>query len=281
MLRSLYSAISGMRSKQTKLDVIANNIANVNTTGFKTGRVRFHDMLSQTIRGGTAPTGTGLAARAGTNPSQVGLGVAVGAIDTSHTQGALQTTGRVTDLAIQGGGYFVLRDGNRNLFARDGAFSLSTDRTLVSSATGFAVMGWGRNVSPPASMSPIRVQLDPADGSLITFTIGRDGVITGINENGMAHEIGRLALATFPNPEGLLKEGGNFYATSPNSGSAAFGVALAEGRGSVESGMLEMSNVDLATEFTEMISTSRAFQANSRTVSTSDEMLQELIQLKR
>lgn len=412
MLRSLFSAISGMRSKQTKLDVIANNIANVNTTGFKGSRVKFHDMLSQTIRNATAPVG----GRAGTNPAQIGLGVSVGGIDTSHTQGALQATGRISDLAIQGSGFFVMADGNRTLFTRDGAFSLSLARELVNSATGFRVQGWmadatgniststpptamqiplgdsvitqptrraefsgNLNNSPPAgsyahtntitvfdskgeahqlnvtftrtganawsyaltstatpplvitppaafalnfdtngavtaatatsgaftiavpgaanisltldfnsmtqvagnSTAVMRFQDGYAPGELLSFIIGRGGVITGTYSNGLVRDIGQVALAYFGNPEALLKEGGNVYSVSPNSGEPLIGVAGMGGRGSIEVGMLEMSNVDLATEFTEMISTNRAFQANARTVSTSDEMLQELIQLKR
>jgi len=413
VLRSLYSAISGMRSKQTKLDVIANNISNVNTTGFKGSRVKFHDMLSQTIRNASAPVG----GRAGTNPAQVGLGVAVGGIDTSHVQGALQATGRISDLAVQGSGFFVMADGARTLFTRDGAFSLSLARELVNAATGFRVQGWmadgtgnistatpptamqiplgdsvitqpttraefsgNLNNSPPAgtyshtntitvfdskgeahqlnvtftrtganawsyavastatppltitpptgalalnfdtsgavtpatatsgafsvvvpgaanisltldfnsmtqvagtSTAVMRFQDGYAPGELLSFIIGRGGVITGTYSNGLVRDIGQIALAYFGNPEALLKEGGNFYSVSPNSGEPLIGVAGSGGRGSIEVGMLEMSNVDLATEFTEMISTSRAFQANSRTVSTSDEMLQELIQLKR
>ena len=138
MLRSLFAAISGMRGQQTKLDVIGNNIANVNTTGFKGGRVKFQDMLSQTIRSASAPMG----GRAGTNPSQVGLGMTVAGIDTIHTQGSLMATGRVTDLAIQGGGFFVLSDGVSNLYSRDGAFSLSLSNDLFSSSSGLRVMGY-------------------------------------------------------------------------------------------------------------------------------------------
>jgi len=127
----------------------------------------------------------------------------------------------------------------------------------------------------------MRFQNGSAPGELLSFIIGRGGVITGTYSNGLVRDIGQVAVAYFGNPEALLKEGGNFYAVSPNSGEPLVGTAGTGGRGSIEIGMLEMSNVDLATEFTEMISTSRAFQANSRVVSTSEEMLQELIQLKR
>ncbi len=131
------------------------------------------------------------------------------------------------------------------------------------------------------STAVMRFQDGYAPGELLSYIIGRGGVITGTYSNGLVRDIGQITLAYFGNPEALLKEGGNFYSVSPNSGEPLVGVAGSGGRGSIEVGMLEMSNVDLATEFTEMISTNRAFQANARTVSTSDEMLQELIQLKR
>lgn len=416
MLRSLYAAISGMRSQQTKLDVIGNNISNVNTTAFKGSRVKFQDMLSQTIKDASAPMGS----KAGTNPSQVGLGMTVAGIDTIHTQGALQATGRTTDLAIQGSGFFVLSDGARSMFTRDGAFSLSLSNELVSASTGFKLQGWmadasgnisttgvpgglkipigeqvltqattrvefsgnlsnaaqagdthrnfitvfdskgdaheltvtftksavlntwsysvafpsgfippaGMTIQPPANTTlafdqygnatpqtnvsqpftlnvpgaaPVSFRLDLSaisqvagdstalmkyqdgnfPGELLTFSIGRSGIITGTYSNGLVKDIGQIALAFFPNPEGLLKNSGNLYTVSSNSGEPRIGVPGTEGRGVIETGMLEMSNVDLASEFTEMISTSRAFQANSRVVSTSDEMLQELIHLKR
>jgi len=396
-----------MRSQQTKLDVTGNNIANVSTTGFKGSRVKFQDMLSQTIRSASAPMG----GRAGTNPSQVGLGMTVAGIDTIHTQGSLQATGRTTDLAIQGGGFFVVSDGFRNMYTRDGSFSLSLSNELVNSSTGLRVMGWmaddDGSISTQSPMQAINIPIGekvmtkstenvvmtgnlssgagigtdhvtyvsvydskgaPHDatitytktaentwswdvvvagatvsnssgtitfsnsgelnassapttevqaiitgadnisfmmdfsnvtqvagqstsiakfqdgyppGELLTFSIGKTGVITGTYSNGLVSDLGQISLAYFANPEGLLKTAGNLYDVSSNSGDVRIGPAGTDGRGTIETGMLEMSNVDLATEFTEMISTSRAFQANSRVVSTSDEMLQELIHLKR
>lgn len=407
MLRSLFSAISGMRSQQTKLDVVGNNIANVNTTGFKGSRVKFQDMLSQAVRSASAPMG----GRAGVNPSQVGLGMTVGGIETLHTQGSLQATGRVTDFAIQGSGYFMVSDGARTYYTRDGGFALMNGN-LVNATNGLKLMGfpadangnidsmgdlrpitipigekaitrptteidltgnlsnsatsphityvtvfdaqggsheleiemtppvapavnnWSYTVRqkgsatsmgsgtiefdefgnfkpPAAAMSPVTLALANTEnlsinldfslvsqvaaettalvkhqngyppGELVTFGVSNTGIVTGVYSNGLTSDLGQITLAFFSNAEGLLKLGGNLFELSSSSGIPRVGSPGEEGRGTIESGMLEMSNVDLAYEFVEMISTSRAFQANSRVVSTSDEMLQELIHLKR
>ena len=143
MLRSMFSAISGLRGHQVMMDVIANNIANVNTVGFKTGRVNFQDILSQTMRGATAPTAT----LGGIDPAQVGLGVTVAGIDVIHTQGNLQSTGKITDMAVQGDGFFMLADGRTTLYTRDGAFDISLDGSLVNPASGFKVLGWNADAN--------------------------------------------------------------------------------------------------------------------------------------
>jgi flagellar hook protein FlgE len=141
MMRSMFAAISGLKNHQTFMDVVGNNIANVNTTGFKQSRVTFQDILSQTVRGPSGPQG----GRGGVNPEQVGLGVLISGIDTIQTQGTLQSTGKLTDMAIQGDGYFVMSDGKQNFFSRDGAFDLGIDGTLVNPSTGLHVMGWNTN----------------------------------------------------------------------------------------------------------------------------------------
>src|SRR5215470_2577546 len=138
MMRSMFAAISGLKNHQTFMDVVGNNIANVNTTGFKQSRVTFQDILSQTVRGASGPQG----GRGGVNPEQVGLGVLISGIDTIQTQGTLQSTGKLTDMAIQGDGYFVMSDGKQNFFTRDGAFDLGIDGTLVNPSSGLHVMGW-------------------------------------------------------------------------------------------------------------------------------------------
>ncbi|WP_448575575.1 flagellar hook protein FlgE [Thermomicrobium sp.] len=423
MMRSMFSAISGLRAHQTWMDVIGNNIANVNTTGFKVGRVRFTDILSQLVRGASGPTET----RGGINPLQIGLGAVVSAVDTIHTQGALQLTGKPSDLAIQGDGFFVVSDGSQTLYTRDGAFDIGSDLRLVNPSNGFYVLGWqadaNGNVDTAGPVGPITIpigqQLDavpttqitvqgnldanqdtaaatphyvtkvsitdslgkrhefyilfektaantwnytvqeddprtsateddteftlggttsgtlvfdpdgnldlaastigavdldataggassitvtpdfsrltqlaapysanaaangaPA-GSLTTFTVSQSGQVLGIYSNGVTKVIGQIALALFTNPGGLMKVGGNAYLPTVNSGEPIVGPADSGGRGKIASGYLEMSNVDLAQEFTSMIMAQRGFQANSRVITTSDEVLQELVNLRR
>jgi flagellar hook protein FlgE len=424
MMRSMFSAISGLRAHQTWMDVIGNNIANVNTTGFKVGRVRFTDILSQLVRGASGPTET----RGGINPLQIGLGAVVGAVDTIHTQGALQLTGKPSDLAIQGDGFFVVSDGSQTLYTRDGAFDIGSDLRLVNPSNGFYVLGWqadaNGNVDTAGPVGPITIPIgqqldavpttqitvqgnldanqdtaaasphfvtkvsitdslgkrhefyilfdkagtntwnytlqeddprttsttedDPdfalggttsgtlvfdADGnldlaassisavdldstaggassitvkpdfsrltqlaapysanaaangapagSLTTFTVSQSGQVLGIYSNGVTKVVGQIALALFTNPGGLMKVGGNAYLPTVNSGEPIVGPPDSGGRGKIASGYLEMSNVDLAQEFTSMIMAQRGFQANSRVITTSDEVLQELVNLRR
>jgi flagellar hook protein FlgE len=138
LLRSLFSGVSGLRNHQTYLDVVGNNIANVNTTGFRASRVTFQSLMSQTLRPAAAPT----ANLGGINPVQVGLGAILGGIDTIQTQGSLQTTGKLTDLALEGDGFFIMADGPRQYYSRDGAFDLASDGTLINPTSGLRVMGW-------------------------------------------------------------------------------------------------------------------------------------------
>lgn len=410
MLRSLYSGVSGMKNNQIKMDVIANNIANVNTTAFKAGRVRFQDILSQTIKSAQSPTVEG---RGGMNPIQAGLGMKVAGIDTITNQGAPQPTGRPLDCAIDGEGYFVLYDGAKTVYSRDGAFSFDAANNIINS-DGFKLMGYtptdavlsmqysddlsgdtpaglnwqyitdttvlkqasditvkgptgaaagathnfaagttiqsiitainGDGQGVTASIKNGRLVLEsvfdiddranPANKIAITnatgdfiglnnqtvtaqdavivddnrsftdittlkslsipenhplkdgvrlnnFSIEANGTIKGVYDDGSIMALGKISMAKFLNPGGLVKLGSNNYGVSANSGDPNVGLATAEGRGDILQSTLEMSNVDLASEFTDMIITSRAFQANSRTITTSDEMLQELLNLKR
>jgi flagellar hook protein FlgE len=263
MLRSMYSAISGMRGFQTKLDVIGNNIANVNTTGFKAGRVMFSDVLSQTMAGGSAPAGN----LGGTNPKQIGLGSKVSSIDTIFTDGSLQNTNVPTDLAIQGNGFFVLDDGNGGqVYTRAGNFKLDANGNLVA-ANGMKVKG-------PSSI--------PANAQ--SFSIAQDGTVKYVDSTGNLQSAGQIQLAVFPNPSGLKKVGDSLYRWDSNAGGSANPALVnpgTSGAGLLAVGFLEMSNVDLANEFTEMIVAQRGFQANSRVITTSDDILQELVNLKR
>lgn len=305
MLRSLYAGVSGMRNNQTKMDVIGNNIANVNTTGFKSGRVKFQDMLSQTLASAQSPTNGGLG---GVNAQQIGLGVKVGAIDTIMTEGALQPTNRDLDFAIEGNGFFVLSQdtqGDMKFYTRDGAFYRDYSGNLVN-AGGYNVMGYAApqgglllsdaattpldktTLAPMSIRSTLDVVKTDASGvtttetlSLETFSIDGSGQIIGVFSDGNPYLLGQLSVAKFANEGGLEKAGNNNYRASNNSGQEQISTANTSGYGIIRQGVIEMSNVDLANEFTEMIVTSRSYQANSRTITTSDEMLQELINLKR
>ena len=411
MIRSMFSAISGLRNHQTMMDVVGNNISNVNTTGYKTSGVVFQDVLSQTLRGAGQPS----SAVGGTNPAMVGLGSRVAAITTNFGQGALQRTGRATDMAIQGDGFFTVNLAGQQLFTRAGAFSVDAQGYLVSQEGAF-VQGWqgdvnglinanaapsniripvGDLVSPvtttsakvggnlPANAtvggSPIVASVDLFDtqgapitvtlsyaktaanawtvtgsygnpptaiagfsqnltfdaageltapasrtfnvagvpgvnfavdlgaagaanrlsqfanvnsvavlsqngsgaGSLQSFNVSQDGLVVGAYSNGRSKAIAQVAIANFTNPEGLEKVGGSNFRASVNSGLPQLGVAGLGGRGLLSSGTVEMSNVDLAQEFTNLIVAQRGFQANSKVVTSSDELLQEIVNMKR
>lgn len=477
MMRSMFSGVSGLRAHQLKMDVIGNNIANVNTVGFKSGRANFQEVFSQTVKGAGSPQ----LGRGGTNPQQIGLGISLSSIDTFHVRGAVQRTDNNTDLAINGDGFFILSNSSDFLsraFTRAGNFTLDEDGNLVAS-NGYRVLGYmedeEKNTNPdktvlkgvlegltisksksfPAKATdsatftgnlnnnliklgdgpedviaytpkgvndfatiqfPSDVEyrettstfydslggqhnvkfifvrglladgtgggednewgvivqnletgtffgnyddangiitsvdgddpLDPADvtgmaipisfnsngsidsasvhditlemrgkngssnfsvnidlsqltafsnessasvaskngykqGYLDTFSIGPTGEIYGIFTNGQSRVIGQIALAAFKNPAGLEKTAENMYQVTPNSGDAIYGLPGSSGLGALNPGTLEMSNVDISREFTEMISTQRGFQANSRIITTSDEMLQELVNMKR
>jgi flagellar hook protein FlgE len=391
MLRSLYSGISGLRANQTMMDVVGNNIANVNTTGFKASNTVFQDTLSQLIQGSSAPS----AYRGGTNPAQIGLGVRVAAITTNFNPGAAQSTGRASDVMIQGDGFFVEKLNGQNVYTRNGSLNFDAEGRLVGPDGGI-VQGWmadvNGNINTNAQVGnlsiPIAstiapeatdlVQLSgnlPADGTLTTapqtsidvydvqgkartmnasftrtsatswdvtitdgtttstgtlafnadgttptpttmslggitvdlsqltgysglstlgvasangsaagtlqgFAVGSDGVMTGTFSNGQTKSLGQIALATFANPAGLTKAGASGYVASTNSGLVQIGTAGSGSRGALAGGALEMSNVDLASEFTNLIVAQRGFQANSRIISAGDEILQDLVNIK-
>ncbi len=390
MLRSLYSGISGLRSHQTMLDVTGNNIANVNTTGFKASATQFQDTLSQMTIG----AGAGNAAAGGTNPAQVGLGVQVAGISTNFAQGSAQATGRATDIMISGDGFFVTSKGGEQLYTRAGAFDLDANGRLVT-PDGALLQGWkAANGVIPAGGAIQNLTVDPqavapasattqsgmggnlpseaaagtelardieifdgtgnrrtmaltftrtaagwdvagndgagaagataltfsngrqtsagtmtvggiavdltavtgyagmntlagagqngrAAGTLQSFTLSNDGTLVGSFSNGAKEAVGRIAMASFTNPGGLEKAGASGYRATLNSGGAVLGAAGNPGLGTVSGGYLEMSNVDLSQEFTNLIVAQRGFQANSRIITTSDEVLQELTNLKR
>jgi flagellar hook protein FlgE len=288
MLRSLTSAISGLQSFQQRLDVIGNNIANVNTTGFKGARVGLADSFSQTLRSSSAGTG----GASGTAAMQIGLGVSIQSITNSYTQGALSRTSVGTDLAITNAGFFVVRDpiSDNEFVTRAGDFSVDENGYLVTNA-GMRVQGY--NDSGLSTIDDILIDTtgmpatsDPT-ATMVSFAIDTEGKVNVNLSDGTQFVRGQILLQNFSNPQGLMKEGNNLYsgigaagplggATSPTP--AAPGTS---GLGKIQSGALELSNVDLANEFTSLITTQRAYQANARVITTSDEMLQELVNLKR
>lgn len=439
MPRALSSAVSGLRNQQTKMDVIGNNIANVNTVAFKAGRVTFKEGFQQMVSSATRPVdGVG-----GTNAMQVGLGSQVGSIDTQFTQGNLETTGNNTDLAIQGSSFFVVKKNNQTFYTRAGNFSVDANGTLVSGTSGFILQGrsavngklqdgitdlkvplgqtapakatskvtitgnidasanvfdkgtaatldpldpaqraldqnknsfkdfsittydslgakhelkmvmwktsantwdWkvdGTNMditaagvteaagthpitfasdgsvdtsggfvppvltfTPAQGGAPMSVSIDLgtgmnglsqfagqpnavmreqdgySNGELQDFTVDATGLIIGSFTNGTQQVLGQVALADFNNPQGMVRVADNMYQVSGNAGEAVVGFAGEGIVSTIASGALEESNVDLAREFTDMIVAQRGFQANGRVITTSDQMLAELVQLK-
>ena len=285
MMRSMFAAVSGLRNHQTMMDVLASNISNVNTFGYKSQRTSFKDSLYQNLSGAGAPTppSTG-----GTNPRQVGLGMSLNSIDTLMTQGNAQSTGVVTDMMIQGDGFFRVaaagstfggvggndRTAGGELYTRAGNFSFDSAGHLVTTK-GQYVLG-----TVAATGNVGRLQVNPATTAAIN--VDSSGAVTAVDTAGVSTLIGTLGLAKFANAPGLERAGDNLYRASNNSGVPVLGApGGAAGHGSVVPGALEMSNVDLALEFTNMIIAQRGFQANSRAITTSDDMLQELVNLKR
>ena len=463
MMRSLYSGVSGLQNHQTRMDVIGNNISNVNTNGFKRGRVNFQDMISQQLSGAAKPTDE----LGGVNPKEVGLGMTVASIDNVFTQGNLQSTGISTDLAIQGNGFFVMKNGEETFYTRNGAFGLDMDGTLVNPANGMRVQGWmaeeingqmlvttaatpedliipvgskdpakettnvnfacnlnkntpeilegasaddifkgtwgteqkiydsfgnehmlsvsfrrvvgnpnqweatvvidqdnadytqtrvglgttdgvgntflvnfdnygalqsvtdtAGNVTNPEGQVVLQTSFAVADsnvdeqgnpyrqtlninlgtigsfkdtitqsasksttkafyqdgytmGYLDNFKIDSSGIITGVYSNGTNRTIGQIAMATFANDRGLEKAGDNTYVESNNSVIARIGESGVAGKGSLMAGALEMSNVDLSEQMTDMIVTQRGFQSNAKTITTADTLLETVLSLKR
>lgn len=438
---ALFTAVTGLAAHQSRMDVVANNISNVSTVGYRGSRADFQDVLSETLEAGSAANGN----YGGSNPMQIGLGVTLGGITVNQTQGSVITTGVASDLMIDGNGFFILSDGTKNLYTRDGSFDRNTDGVLIDPASGLKVQGWTADsdgkidtnvtvsdvvipegsasivkatqnaylvgnldsdaatgttvvrtfrvydslgaardvqvtftkhvqitdngttyntwkwkaeygtgndvtnvnsgesgvllfdtngvfqgegslsdadtytarsalasqneVSIPATLitdasqpvTPIEFSMDfskltslSADsdaslnnqdgfarGVLQDFSVGTDGVITGEFSNGLTKVIGQVALASFGNVGGLSRSGSNAFVETASSGPAQIGAAKTGGRGSINGGELEGSNVDLATEFSNMILTQRGYQANARTITAADTLIQETVNLVR
>ncbi|WP_409273958.1 flagellar basal-body rod protein FlgF [Neobacillus sp. SCS-31] len=267
MLRSLNSGVSGLKAFQTKLDVIGNNIANVNTVGFKKSRVVFEDIFSQTVKGASAPSGATPTNTGGTNPIQVGLGTKVGSTDTVFTPGSPTTTNIGTDLYIDGDGFFQVRDASGNkLFTRAGNFVVDQNGLLVNQ-NGMPVLDSGGN--------EIKVPT-----GYISVSVSQDGSISWLDSSGTPTSSGtppiKIGVVIVDNPAGLKKVGGSLYRDTPNAK-----ISITTSKAQIISGALEMSNVDLSEEMTDMITAQRGFQANAKIITVSDSVLEELVNLKR
>jgi flagellar hook protein FlgE len=276
MMRAMDAAVSGLKNHQTLLDVTANNIANVNTVGYKASRATFADSLSQMQIGATAP-GNG---QAGRNAAQIGLGVQLASIDNLMGGGSLQSTGETTDLAIQGEGMFIVADGTPPAvskqveYTRAGNFTFN-DEGFLTTQSGEYVLG-KKEAGNGEPNSYIQVPKGATDTS-----IGQDGAVSYIPEGGGERvTAGYVSIARFQNEAGLVRTTGSNWIESAASGKAQDGTPGGN-FGLTISGTLEMSNVELASEFTNMIDAQRGFEANSRTITTADEMLQDLVNLKR
>jgi flagellar hook protein FlgE len=294
MLRSLNISTTGIRQFQMGLDVIGNNLANINTVAFKAGRVDFADTLHETIR---QPIGDG-AGQSGASGIQFGNGVGVAAVKNSFVQGATSQTGVTTDLAIHGEGFFLVKNTvtGETLATRAGDFRMDSEGFLVNNE-GFRVQGFNTSIgidqSYPAGQAVGDIKIDKGllpngdtpEPGLKTFNIDNTGkIIVLLDDNQTQYVRGQIVLQNFQNPQALLKQGGNVYSgldSGANPVGAGPSVPGRDGVGLLQSGHLELSNVDITREFANLITTQRAFQANARVLSTADEVLQEMVRLKR
>ncbi|HEY0847046.1 MAG TPA: flagellar basal-body rod protein FlgG [Noviherbaspirillum sp.] len=260
MIRSLWISKTGLDAQQTQMDVIANNLANVNTAGFKRSRAVFEDLLYQTLRQPGAQSSQQTQLPTGL---QIGTGVRPVAAERIFTQGNLTQTSNDKDVAIQGAGFFqVLMPDGSTAYTRDGSFSVDANGQLVT-ANGFPVQ--------PAITIP---------ANAITLTVGRDGTVS-VTQAGQSAptQIGALQLATFVNPAGLEARGENLYVETAASGNPSTTTPGTNGAGLIAQGYIETSNVNVVEELVNMIQTQRAYEINSKAIQTSDQMLQRLGQI--
>ncbi len=262
MLRAMWSAASGMHAQQLQIDTIANNLANVNTNGFKRSRAEFRDLLYETLNAPGAPSSATTRAPAGI---QLGMGVRTGAVKKIFGQGDFKNTGNPLDLVIRGRGFFkVLLPDGTTAYTRDGSFTANADGQLVT-AQGYLL-------DPPVTLPP----------DTLTIDIGSDGTVSVTQPGQTAPvELGQLELANFVNPTGLRSLGGNLHQPTEASGDAIDGTPGLDGLGELGQGFLEISNVSIVTELVDMIAAQRSYELNSRTVRAADEMMQQINNLVR
>ncbi|MFT4552148.1 MAG: flagellar basal-body rod protein FlgG [Chlamydiales bacterium] len=261
MIRSLWTASTGMKAQMTNLDVIANNMANVNTVGFKKSRADFQDLLYQTMKSPGEATGPESIHPVG---QQVGVGTKLSGITKQFTIGSLTQTERDLDVAIAGQGFFQVQGpGGNVLYSRDGALKVSNQGTIVNS-DGLAMVDLGTV---------------PSNARAVNFS--PTGEVSYVDDTGAATTIGTLQLAMFLNPSGLSAQGSNLYTESPASGTATLSTPGSDASGTIQQHFLELSNVSVVEEMVNMISAQRAYEINSKVIKATDEMLSAATQLAR
>ena len=253
MIRALRTAASGMKAQETRVDVIANNLANVNTAGFKKTQAQFQDLLYQTLR----PAGVSeFQGQYVPGEMQVGHGVKLASTQKIFTQGNFTQTENQLDLAIEGRGFFKIMKGTEEVYTRDGSFKLNEE--------GYIVDSQGNRLQPEIAI--------PVTASTITIDSG--GSLTALDENGAVVATGQINTYDFVNPAGLLSDGNNYFTATEASGDAVEGTPGVDGLGTVLQGSLESSNISVVEEMVNMIVGQRAYEANSKIIKTSDDMLQ-------
>ncbi|HTP20373.1 MAG TPA: flagellar hook-basal body complex protein [Solirubrobacteraceae bacterium] len=288
----MYAAISGLDAHQTMLDVTANNLANVDTVGYKAQSAQFSDELSQLIQAGTTANGFS----AGTNPLQVGLGTQIGSIDNVMTAGGVESTGNATNVAIQGNGWLRVANGNVSTtpptfdatqYTRAGDLTFNASGYLCTQ-TGQFVLGYGAQQNATTGQySPVTTGTNPANNPIVVppgstnVTIGADGSVNYQTPTGTSVTAGYISLSTFPNQAGMQRNGGSLWSSTAASGAETVGQPGTAGFGETISGELEQSNVDMGTEFTNMIEAERGYQANASTITTADQMMQTAVNMKQ
>jgi flagellar hook protein FlgE len=274
MLNSLSSAVSGLDSFQQDMDVIGNNIANINTDGFKSARVNFADTFSDVLAGGTESV-------------QVGTGVFDQSITNDWSQGAVNATGVSTDLAVSGSGFFVVQDPTTNMqyVTQDGAFSVNASGYLVTTG-GQQVQGYsdaGLSTLGSIKIDATGAPATAAPGATVSsFAINAQGMVNVTLSDGTTFTRGQVLLQNFQDPQALINQSGNLYSNQANAGPMTTTPSApgSNGLGQIQSGYVEISNVDLSAEMANLITAQRGFEANSKIVTTSDELLQTLVNMK-
>ncbi len=294
MVRSMFAAISGLKSHQTRMDVIGNNIANVNTWGYKSQSANFTDTLYQTMKNGKAGDPTA-GATGGVNASQLGFGVDVGSITMNHTVGSRSLTGRANELMIDGPAYFVVGPFNDNTgvgvngnITSANGFKLSRVGILTQDDNGYLVDDAGNYVygyevgpdgNPTGNLKPLQC-VPQGGGKFSSISFGQDGTVRGVTTDNKTEVIGMIAVANVSNPAGLEKSEGYYYDIGENAGDVTV-MKTTQTTGPILSGYLEMSNTNLAEEMANMIITQRGYQANTKMITVTDQMLEELVNMKR